>query len=73
LRENSLPWHVIKTANNAIKYSPGAELIIVSMETQQENIIVSVRDFGIGIARERLNRLLTAVTGQITLLRGLTA
>ncbi|MGM9478073.1 sensor histidine kinase [Pedobacter sp. GSP4] len=43
--------------SNAIKYSPGAELIIVSMETQQENIIVSVRDFGIGIAREHLHRL----------------
>lgn len=43
--------------SNAIKYSPGADRIIVSMETQQENIIVSVRDFGIGIAREHLNRL----------------
>jgi len=43
--------------SNAIKYSPGEDRIIVSVETQQENIIVSVRDFGIGIEREHLNRL----------------
>jgi PAS domain S-box-containing protein len=43
--------------SNAIKYSPGAEQVIVSMEVLQGNIIVSVRDFGIGIEREHLNRL----------------
>ncbi len=42
---------------NAIKYSPGATKLIVSREVQQGNLIVSVQDFGIGIAPENLNNL----------------
>ncbi|WP_342646953.1 PAS domain-containing sensor histidine kinase [Mucilaginibacter sp. CSA2-8R] len=42
---------------NAIKYSPDADKIIVRSELQQDNIIVSVQDFGIGIEPESLNKL----------------
>ncbi|WP_345954816.1 PAS domain-containing sensor histidine kinase [Mucilaginibacter sp. PAMB04168] len=42
---------------NAIKYSPDADKIVVRSEVQQNNIVVSVQDFGIGIAAENLTRL----------------
>jgi len=37
---------------NAIKYSPGADKVIVSIEGKKDQIVCSVRDFGIGIAKE---------------------
>jgi PAS domain S-box-containing protein len=43
--------------SNAVKYSPGASRIMVNSKVDQGNIIVSVQDFGIGIARENLDRL----------------
>lgn len=43
--------------NNAIKYSPGADKIIVHCEKENQNLIVSVQDFGIGIAEEHLKGL----------------
>jgi PAS domain S-box-containing protein len=39
---------------NAIKYSPGADKVIVRSELDGTNLIVSVQDFGIGIAAENL-------------------
>jgi PAS domain S-box-containing protein len=42
---------------NAVKYSPIEKKIIVKSQVVQDNIIVSVRDFGIGIARENLDKL----------------
>jgi PAS domain S-box-containing protein len=42
---------------NAIKYSPNANQIIVRSEVHQNNLVVSVQDFGIGIAAENLNKL----------------
>ncbi|WP_153796248.1 sensor histidine kinase [Foetidibacter luteolus] len=35
--------------SNAVKYSPGAETVIVSLKQTGENVRVSVQDFGIGI------------------------
>jgi PAS domain S-box-containing protein len=43
--------------SNAVKYSPEADRIIVNGKVDQDNIIVSVQDFGIGIARENIDRL----------------
>ncbi|MXV52999.1 PAS domain-containing protein [Pedobacter sp. HMF7647] len=43
--------------NNAIKYSPGKDRVIVRCEVHQENIVVSVQDLGIGIAPEHLGNL----------------
>ncbi len=37
---------------NAIKYSPRADKIIVDVKQQNDEVIISVKDFGIGIAPE---------------------
>jgi PAS domain S-box-containing protein len=41
---------LINLLTNAIKYSPKADTVIVRVSKDQENAIVSVQDFGIGIA-----------------------
>jgi signal transduction histidine kinase len=38
--------------NNAIKYSPHAEQVEVSLASSADEVRVSVRDFGIGISKE---------------------
>ena len=43
--------------SNAIKYSPKAKKVLVNSIVDKRNIVVSVRDFGIGIAPENLNKL----------------
>lgn len=43
--------------SNAIKYSPAADQVIVDYKLDRGNIVVSVQDFGIGIARKDFNRL----------------
>jgi two-component sensor histidine kinase len=42
---------------NAVKYSPGGEKVLVNCKVEQENIVLSVQDFGIGIAQDHLDRL----------------
>jgi len=42
---------------NAIKYSPEGKKIIVTSKIDHDNIVVSVQDFGIGIARNNLDKL----------------
>lgn len=39
--------------SNAIKYSPGKDQVIVSVKSENNNLIVSVTDFGIGISKEK--------------------
>lgn len=39
--------------SNAIKYSPGEDKIIVAFNLENENIKLCVRDFGIGIAKDK--------------------
>ncbi|WP_256011662.1 PAS domain-containing sensor histidine kinase [Desertivirga xinjiangensis] len=48
---------IINFLNNAIKYSPGAGKVIVRTKTELDNIIVSVQDFGIGIAKNDMAQL----------------
>jgi PAS domain S-box-containing protein len=43
--------------SNAIKYSPQAKKIVVGYKIEQDSIVLSVQDFGIGIAPENLDRL----------------
>ena len=43
--------------SNAIKYSPKADRVIVTYKIERGNIVVSIQDFGIGIARKDFNRL----------------
>lgn len=42
---------------NAIKYSPSGKKVIVNTQLTDENLIVSVQDFGIGISQEHLDKL----------------
>lgn len=42
---------------NAIKYSPKAKEIIIDIDTQADNTIISVKDFGIGMSQNDLPRI----------------
>jgi signal transduction histidine kinase len=42
---------------NAIKYSPEGGTVTITMETQEGNLKVSVKDEGIGIAKEDLPKV----------------
>jgi signal transduction histidine kinase len=46
--------------SNAIKYSPDANTIIVNSSVVQDDLYVSVQDFGVGIAPENLNNIYDA-------------
>jgi PAS domain S-box-containing protein len=55
--QHRLEQVIINLLNNAIKYAPNADKVIVNCELDNHNIIVSVQDFGIGIAEEHLKGL----------------
>lgn len=55
--QHRLEQVLINLLNNAIKYGPDADKIIVHCTIESGNIIVSVQDFGIGIAEEHLKGL----------------
>ncbi|MEO7141107.1 MAG: PAS domain S-box protein, partial [Ferruginibacter sp.] len=42
---------------NAIKYSPGAERIMVRIKTENNEVILSVQDYGIGIPTDKLEKV----------------
>jgi PAS domain S-box-containing protein len=42
---------------NAVKYSPGGKKVLIGCAIEEGNIIVSIQDFGVGIAKENLNKL----------------
>ena len=48
---------LINLLTNAIKYSPDANQVVVNAKTDAKNIIVTVRDFGIGIAKKDIDQL----------------
>ena len=48
---NSLSRVFINLIVNAIKYSPEADTIIVTLSHEQKNLSVGIKDFGIGIAK----------------------
>jgi signal transduction histidine kinase len=43
--------------SNAVKYSSRGSQILVTSALKDDSIIVSIRDFGIGIAKENIDRL----------------
>ncbi|HEX8608685.1 MAG TPA: PAS domain-containing sensor histidine kinase, partial [Pedobacter sp.] len=43
--------------SNAVKYSPEGKQIVVNSKVEGDSIVVSVQDFGIGIAEESLDKL----------------
>jgi PAS domain S-box-containing protein len=48
---------IVNLLNNAIKYSPGAEKVFITMEQENDTVKVSVKDRGIGIAKKSLNNI----------------
>jgi signal transduction histidine kinase len=48
---------LINLLNNAIKYSPDADKIQVNAKVASGHIVVTVEDFGIGIAKEDMDQL----------------
>lgn len=48
---------LINLLNNAIKYSPDADQVIVKAKIDSRHIVVRVEDFGIGIAKEDMDQL----------------
>ncbi len=48
---------IINLLSNAIKYSPGEKEVFVSVAQEGDSIKVSVKDKGIGIAAENLNKI----------------
>jgi signal transduction histidine kinase len=48
---------LINLLNNAIKYSPDANIVVVRAKVESDQIMVSVEDFGIGIASEDIDHL----------------
>lgn len=48
---------LINLLNNAIKYSPGADQVIVRVETDGTDAVVSVQDFGMGIAHAHQKKI----------------
>lgn len=48
---------VTNLLTNAIKYSPAADKIIISLIAEKDHAIVTVQDFGIGIEKKHLARL----------------
>ena len=45
---------LINLLNNAVRYSPDADKIVVEVKTSEDHAIVSVQDFGIGIPPQHL-------------------
>jgi signal transduction histidine kinase len=48
---------MINLLNNAIKYSPHSDKILVKAKVAKGYIVVVVEDFGIGIAKEDIDQL----------------
>ncbi|MDB4918431.1 PAS domain S-box protein [Mucilaginibacter sp.] len=50
---------IINLFSNAIKYSPGASLVNISVSVADNKALVSVQDFGLGITHEQQERIFT--------------
>jgi signal transduction histidine kinase len=48
---------LINLLNNAIKYSPQGDRVLVRVAISQNKALVSVQDFGIGIAKEHQRKI----------------
>jgi len=48
---------IVNLLSNAIKYSPSADKIIVKTTPTENEVIVSIQDFGIGISKEMQKKL----------------
>jgi PAS domain S-box-containing protein len=50
---------IINLFSNAIKYSPGTDLVNISVSAADNKALVSVQDFGLGITPEQQERIFT--------------
>jgi signal transduction histidine kinase len=50
---------VVNLLSNAIKYAPKSNRVEVALQCTEENITVSVKDFGSGIAKDKLKNIFT--------------
>ncbi len=48
---------LINFLNNAVKYSPNADKILVTVKKEGRRVVVGVKDFGIGITRQHLQNI----------------
>ncbi|HLZ62283.1 MAG TPA: PAS domain-containing sensor histidine kinase [Ktedonosporobacter sp.] len=48
---------LINLLTNAIMYSPQADKVAICLEKEQGNVVVSVQDFGIGIAEDQIEKI----------------
>lgn len=48
---------LINLISNAIKYSPDADEIIVHSKAEEGNVVISIRDFGIGIPSDQTDKI----------------
>jgi len=50
---------IVNLLSNAIKYSPGTDLVNISVSAANKKALVSVQDFGLGISHEQQERIFT--------------
>ena len=50
--KNRIRQVLVNLISNAIKYSPGANKVVVSVKNDESDVTVQVRDFGVGIKKE---------------------
>ncbi|MDN5288933.1 MAG: hypothetical protein JWR38_5207 [Mucilaginibacter sp.] len=50
---------IINLLTNAIRYSPGTEEVVVFLSQENQEIKIGIRDFGVGIAPEKLKDIFT--------------
>jgi PAS domain S-box-containing protein len=50
---------IVNLLSNAIKYSPGTDLVNISVSVANDKALVSVQDFGLGISKEQQERIFT--------------
>ena len=54
---NRLEQVIVNVLINAIKYSPGANEVIVEVKKENDYVVVKIKDFGIGIADEDITKI----------------
>lgn len=55
--EDRLTQVLVNLLSNAIKYSPNADKVMINITEKEKKVIVSVQDFGIGIAESFIPRV----------------
>jgi len=48
---------IINLVSNAVKYSPDGQKVVIRARASGDHIIISIQDFGIGIADDQLKRI----------------